>query len=498
MSTPDELLPLADHTTQARQWRRVTVALVLFGAILRIVQYLWCQSYWGDEISLLLNTSGKSLAQLFTEKLDHSQAAPPLFLAALRGLTVTCGTSEYVQRLLPLMLGIAALPLMAILAWRVLPPRGATFVVGIVCVSDRFIWHSAEAKQYSGDLMFAIVILLLALWSLQRQASLRRFAILGVVAAIAIWASHPAILLFPAISLVALACFHRDGWRRVAAYLACNVPFAVSFAFLYLFSIRIQRDDGYLQEFWADAFPDWHNPGTLPAWLLGGLQDLATYPLMPMGWLGIALIPLMIWGGIALYRRRHWIALAVILLPLAATIGAACVHAYPLSGSRIGMFLMPGLLLLCGAGVEELLNRPQVRPSWLALAAMACVLALPTALALHRAFVPRNKSHMRPVVQYLQSHRQPGQAIYIAKGVSEFRWYWPDAPEPLFWTPPQGAIPSQRFWCIFASKPNGRRSEQQDLLNTLRLKARQTDHFQVAGGAVYGFEQLSIATKEGD
>ena len=59
--------------------RAFAQTLVLIGVLLRLRQYLYNRSIWGDESMLARNLAGKSFAELL-QPLTHNQGAPPGFL----------------------------------------------------------------------------------------------------------------------------------------------------------------------------------------------------------------------------------------------------------------------------------------------------------------------------------------------------------------------------------------------------------------------------------
>ncbi len=57
----------------------ISVGFVIFGVVVRLVQYLNNRSIWFDEANLALNIVNRSYFQLLSP-LDNNQAAPPGFL----------------------------------------------------------------------------------------------------------------------------------------------------------------------------------------------------------------------------------------------------------------------------------------------------------------------------------------------------------------------------------------------------------------------------------
>ena len=91
------------------------------GVVARLVQYLSGRSLWLDESLLWLNLDKRSAAGLL-RPLDFAQGAPIPFLLAEKGAIGLFGDAEWSLRLLPLLAGLAALPLAVLVARRLLRP----------------------------------------------------------------------------------------------------------------------------------------------------------------------------------------------------------------------------------------------------------------------------------------------------------------------------------------------------------------------------------------
>jgi hypothetical protein len=476
-----------------RPWLVITIAVVALGAGFRVAQYASRQSFWGDEAALLFNITGKTTAALMTGPLDHGQAAPPAFLAVQRGIAVTLGTGEYAQRLPPLLIGIACPALAAWLAWRWTTPAGAAFVAAALAVSDAFIWQSATLKPYSGDVLLAIILLLIYPPPQDRgDGSGRRLIIASLVASLAVWYSLVITFVFAGISAVALAEVVRRRSGRTP-WLLGNVLFACSFVALYVVSIRHQNGDAYLRTYWTFAFPDWSRPATLPKWFATGFWDLAGYVGWPMKWLAAVVLPLAVVGFISLRRQGKSLAAAALLAPVLMTVAAALLHQYPWTGRRVTMFLVPGIVVLAGAGVAGLMAMPQRGARALAALGLVPVLA-PLAVALPALITPRTRTHLRPVIEYVRAKRAPGEPLFVNAPRLEFEWYWPDAPPPVSFEPPSGSASGTRIWYVVVPTNLDPPRYKQPSPDDVRRAAREIDRFVVRGGEAYRFEWSAATT----
>jgi hypothetical protein len=441
-----------------------------------MTQYLWRQSFWGDEVSLLNNISEKSFGELFTGGLEHGQAAPPLFLAAQKLLSLPLGLNEYSQRLLPMLMGAAAMAAFACLAWRILPPEAATLAAAALCFSDRFLWHCTEVKQYAGDVLCAILLT----WMALQLRDVRRFFWLSVAAAALVWFSHTVVFVYAAISVLMLI---RHRWRA----LACNAVFLVSFAALWRCSIRHQSNDAYLQEFWRQDLADWSRPLHIPLWLIHQLWSVGGYAMQPVGVAEAVLSALMIVGTISWITLRRWEILGLCLGPLAWLIAAAAARQYPLSGARVDFFVVPGLLMAAGQGFLVLPGR-----GWKALA--VAVLLIPMlALDARAVVLPRVRMNLRPVAEQLRARFQPGEVIYADQVGDVLRWYWPNSP-PVIDRVPIDRASTDWFWYVIAGKPENLMREEETNLKAISHHATEivADRITVRGGAAFHFREDSF------
>ena len=104
------------------------VALVGFGIVLRVAQYLSDRSLWLDEALLALNIIDRPPSELLGP-LDFNQAAPPAFLLLERWVGEIFGYSELALRAIPLLAGIGSVVVFAWLARRLLTPVAALLAV---------------------------------------------------------------------------------------------------------------------------------------------------------------------------------------------------------------------------------------------------------------------------------------------------------------------------------------------------------------------------------
>jgi hypothetical protein len=470
--------PMRDSAHGRRLCLWLITASILVGSLGRIKQYATRPSYWNDEAAVVINVMTRDCRQLL-RPLDFAQAAPPLFLWVERGMYRAFGAGEYSLRLPPTILGLAAMPLFALLAWRMLTPASACWAVAWFAMFDKLIRHSIDVKQYSGDVFVAIVLMVIALPDGPGRRELpRRMLMLSIAAAIAVWFSFPAIFLFAGLSLVLLPDCHRAGRSGIITWVGGNALVAVSFGGLWLAALRYGADPS-LHDYWADSFPNWPR---LPMWLahhIYGLFGHAFATLSPTS--TVLATVLAIFGFIALAKMRRPRLVGLLPVVLASAFIAAALHRYPFPGDhRLGLYLLPIVLLVLAAGAEgrNLDLHGWAYRWWFVMPGALVLLSL--CLACKDLVVREQSSAIRPVVQQVRERRKPDEAIYLfGDGLTdgqrpsgrnaEFLCYWPTPPgKVVLGARPGRRISDRRFWIVYSlvrpDKPAGAHVDQLERL----------------------------------
>jgi len=486
--------PHTDDKPARKLWLGLLIVAVAVGGVCRVRQYLTRTSYWNDEAFVVLNIVDHP-ASWMLGPLDYNQAAPPAFMWVEQTAAHALGTGEYALRLFPLLSGVGALVLFAVLSWRVIPGPAAMFATGWFAAAEKLVSYSAELKQYSSDAVVAVLLMLVAIGGNRRGRASSRFLAVAAITAVAVWLSHPAVIVFAALSLgLALACW-RQGWSGRAKWIAGNLLVLASFAALYRISI-VREQDPFLYRFWADGFPPLGRPLDVPGWLFSQLYGLVRQPFTTLKALTGALA---IVGLVDLVRQRRALLLTACVAPVVLTILAAFAGKYPFYPSRLTMFLLPGLLLLCGAGARLLMAPDDARLRWAGAVLPIGLLGFGLTTAAGRLVHPHFNSHIRPVVEYVRAHRKPGEALYLLGQPNsdpqtpwgrhmEFLCYWRNPDPPRAMTLPTADRLPARFWIVYPFTPGHPTDFIKPALDKANSNAGRVDYFlDKHGGAAYLF-----------
>jgi hypothetical protein len=392
------------------RWRFAVFGVIGFGVLARLLQFASGRSLWLDEAFLVINILKRSYSGLL-EPLAQGQAAPPAFLVTVKFLAGIGNAGESALRLFPLVCGILSIfPFYAVL--RRVVSGSAARIAGLFlfAAGEPLIYYSSEVKQYAGDVLFGLLILLGAIRCLETR--FRGGAPWGyaIVASVAVWFSHASLFVFLG-TWCALAARFLSGTKkpRRGAVLLCGLPWCLSAAACYVTSLREIASHPYLTEFWKTAFVPLPPGLDTLRWFFKTLGDwwrgfLDLRPALLTGLLAVL-------GAADLWRNRRTVA-AMIFLPFLFTFAASAARKYPFHG-RLALFLAPFALLCIARGFSRLMEAcPRgKRVAALVLAAVVC--GHPAARSLHHMVHPRMRHEIKPVLAYVHNRQQAGDVLYL-------------------------------------------------------------------------------------
>lgn len=195
-------------------WKKIPVWVWLLLPILtKTIVYATNRILHADEAALALNIMALDWRQL-TGVLDFEQAAPLGFLYVTELITLLFGTSEYALRLFPFLCGIAACVLLYKLCGYLLP-KAIPIVMLWFAVNNFFNRYSTEFKQYSVDLMCAILLMIVT-YKIIIQKQHRWLSWWTLIGIVAVWFSHASVIVIAGtgISIVIIAAYEK-AWRHV-------------------------------------------------------------------------------------------------------------------------------------------------------------------------------------------------------------------------------------------------------------------------------------------
>ena len=269
-------------------WLDLSLVAAIVGVIVAIDVWDNARPLWLDEEMLGLNARHRTFTEL-AGPLWMNQSAPLGWLALQRLAIITFGTGELALRLVALAFGLGTL-VVAVWAGRrwLRPPAAGLFV--LLCAIGPWLAHfPPEAKHYSADTFWALLLPMLAMWVVESphfREQIQRSRVWWCCAAVAHWFSNGGLLVAPAGAVVLLVgTWQHRRWRGLVEVTAGGLVLLASFAVHFMLSIRHTLANEYLQEFWSS--------GMLPSglgvvgslkWFAGQAGYLASNPIGTEKW----------------------------------------------------------------------------------------------------------------------------------------------------------------------------------------------------------------------
>lgn len=461
------------HQWSARIGVLLLPGLLVLGLGLRSFHYLRDRAVWQDEAGLLLTVTARGFGDLFLGRLDYHQAAPPLYLAVLKTVSLVLGDGSHALRLPSFLASCAALLLFVPVARRLLPSSAAPWAALLFAVSEQLLWHASEAKAYSVDVLVAVVVL--AVPCCVRLASLnRQLAAYTLLAPLLLLSSYPACFVCAGVLLAYLPVVsHAKQSRTWLAWTALALTTGATLFWLLIGPVRCQHD-AEIHSCWVAFMPDWHRPWTVPRWLLLSPFEVCRYCCKPLGqFLVVLLVP----GALMLWRRGERTMVRMMLAPIVLALLAACVHRYPFGGARVMAYAMPAILLLAAAGVPPVWTWIKARNRF-AVAGLIALLVLPAASSLEQVVHTWREADLAPVADLVRNRRR-GDDLILGNDVAQ-QYYFRRLGSAfhLLDNSPLPAPPGERVWVVMtAALPREERVHMASQLAPTGWHARQQHEF---------------------
>lgn len=463
---PPELpQPLATAAPQSKRngWpveATITAWLILIGgAIFRIRCFCHWRSLWLDEIYLTHSIVTRGFYRLLFEPLDYWQGAPPGFLVLERVCVDLFGVGERRLRLPSLVAGLASLPLFFFLARRALTLRATLLSVILFSCLWPMIYFSEEVKPYSTDVAVTLAILLSGIAAWQEAKSTKRLIVYGLVGALGLFFSYPAVLVLAGSFGVVLVMRALKAKRQEITLMRAVAPmilFAAVWGGLEWVNLRVflrplmhgAAHEGLIRD-WTrlGGFPP-ASPNAALEWLWNSFRAvMAGYASMYLTASDLGMVAA-IAGIIALvcdarqpdrvFDRRGAACLFFATLPLA--IAAAFMHRYPFA-DRLTLYVVPILCLFIGAGIDHVWGYNGMGRAALGSLFAILLIGSPVKKAWWDLWHPAGREETSQLYSWLKREWKPGDLLVLSHmAAPSFDYYAPKVGlaglEQLWLSPP--------------------------------------------------------------
>ncbi|WP_205499838.1 glycosyltransferase family 39 protein [Rufibacter psychrotolerans] len=420
--------PLVTHPDQARSRQLIpllTFLVLLVGTFLRLYHFVDNRSLWRDELYLAVSLVKMGFWELASQPLAYEQKAPLGFLWAVRLSVEVFGKGEMALRLFPLLCGLTAPVVFAPVARHFLKPWAALLAVTMLALASPIIYHSVEAKQYSTELLAAIIALYLYVRWHRGEGSLLGW---GLAGAVLVWFSYSAIFVLAGIAgAVGLQALREEGWKAALRFV---LPFGLwlcSFATVYLLFLGRYQDSEWLTVFfekYCRAYLPVASIASLPKWFFLKANELVKNPLgqtfkfavaSPAIFVVLRFLPLLLLAlGVALLPKKNFRKFAVLAFPLGLALLASGLKFYPFY-ERLVLFLAPVLILFMVYGAQTVVSWCAERQAvkYLLVAALVAPLVYNALREVSQPDHFLNKEKSREALLFINDRYQPNDAVYV-------------------------------------------------------------------------------------
>jgi hypothetical protein len=439
LQSKGEVLREPGETTQRRRARGLgaikTTALRLYfgwlipvslviGVFLRTREWLFDRSLWLDELMVTISITHRGFAGLL-HPLSLNQAAPVGWLWAERASIDLFGMNDVALRFPCWAASIIALVLFPLMARQLVGRSAVPAATLIFATSPELIYYASDTKQYSFDVMCAVLAVLVTAKLVQRRPTMGTAVIWGLICAVLIWCSQPAIPVCAVCGLVLLLMWYRE-LDTLLPVVVGGAILGVSLALDYAVTLKHQSANVTLLSYWraVGGYPPLQQTFSADIrWLRVATTTTEQFldiskPFLALGLMACGLIV------VALSRRRYQVLL--LALPIAAAVALAATDHYPFA-RRLALYLYPIIVVLLVAPLAVSDRQGPRRAVWLRSAAVVvsavALIAVTTpgiALGLDKAVHPDNTPTGRQAVAFVGQHEHAGDLVLALPGPADF------------------------------------------------------------------------------
>ncbi len=472
--------------------------ILAIGIFLRLTEYMANRSLNVDEsftANCVLSQSIAETTQLKGSNLEKMQSYPIMFLLIEKISTRFFGPSEMSLRLYPFVCGIISLFLFMPIAQKLLPPFWSLVAFGLFAISRDLVYYASELKPYASDIMMVLLLYLMFFRVISQPLSLFMVASYGLLGAASIYFSFPSVfILMGAGGCLFFNCLYERDYQQAKILTLLLVFWLGSLIFYYYFSLQYFLQNKDLVGFWAPNFmPLKNGPVAVFQWLIASFKRMFYRSLqLPSSFAAVGFLI----GGSVLFLQERRKAL-LLFGPFVAVLLSSALEIYPFDG-RVIAFLLPAVIWIVVYGLQVIAqNKVGGYKNLLCSILVICLFFYPVLFSARQFLEPLGTEEIKPVLSYIQKHKEPNDVIVIHHGSRFAYQYYASRyglPGEAFsvlggkWTQDgyvlkdnfKSVLGKKRVWIIFTHVPFYKdKSERNSILGILNRYGRQKYFFLV-------------------
>jgi uncharacterized membrane protein len=393
-------------------------------------------SLWLDEAwvaNSILSPSWKEMLY-YSGWLQHT---PPLFLALARLLTKVLGPSEAALRVLPVLAGLMAIPVLAIALRKLFSPAAALCGTSLVIVNFWAVKYAQQVKQFGVD-VFASALLVFLVAKYCQRPDRRHFTLLVGGFVVISFLSTTAFFMGPSVMVATLLgpLWQVPFYLRAGRVTIASVSLTLSSAINYLVFLRPNRNLSLLA-YWADNCLKLSHPFMSARALFTSFGELLVPQVIPVAFfLGSAIVLTIVAGvvttliGAVRGSRKAVVILLLGPLPLAVAMMFSLLGVYPLlHAPRMLLWALSSCAVLLATALDPLFNAIRQRIARGTQApifygtAVACLFAV-LAFDLIVRHYPRPNEQNGEAMRLLHQSMGPSDMLFVHRRMIEQYHYY--------------------------------------------------------------------------
>lgn len=413
--------------------QKIAILVVIAGILFRFRQFFEVRALWGDEAMLALNVITYGYADLIFKPLAFHQVAPPGFILLNKLFVQIGGANELSLRFASLLFGIATLIIAYISAKRLFHSSWIlVLTVSLFAFSPLLIYYSCELKQYGSDAFWALFCLYIYQKYHARELSIKSLTVSGLVA---IMFSHSICFVLSAIGIFDFFRATKQLHLKRMAWIAmASIIWLAWFIMIFRLSMPTEEGTGYMQSYWATAFPPLDN--TLIQWIQSCFSTFSTMGFIQSRPVGID--DLNTWSVRSALESSLFFILLIICLKgthkLKPTLAILCLatfihlavsffEVYPF-GSRLLIYLLPFVYLLVVRVFEYGTQSHYRGLKCLSFISVSFIVLLQLGFAVTTFIKPTNFADIRIVLDHVRQNHIESDKIAVSQGIYPAFFYY--------------------------------------------------------------------------
>ena len=326
------------------------ICICAFSVYLRFLVFNSGIGLFTDEVQILLNCISRSYSQLFMP-LDGSQCMPPLFIILTKFLYSAFGLNEKVLKGFVFCFSVLNIFLFLLLSFTVFKNKFAVIFANFAfCLSVPVIMYSWIVKQYQSDIFFCILIIFLTVKLKDHVFKYNEIFLLSFLSVTSILMSYTAaFILFSCLSVLFVYRFKNklystDWFKKLLCFL---IPLGLAAIALFIINCLPVLMDGSIPSCWGkrtenldpDVFflpRNIQNAKDLLTFLFVGDNSICNFGLV-FACFALSFI-------LMFFKEKFYFFL--FLFPFVVAVILGMLFLYPLSLSRVSLYLIPITILI--------------------------------------------------------------------------------------------------------------------------------------------------------